>query len=690
MKSKTILSLLLAVLLLCGSVSASFEAIAANSVSVDSFIDSVEELNAEEAKEEKTLEESAGSRVIVKSLQKPETFGNAEYIKGTYGKHIFQYAAAEALAYYCSLSTVKWAELDRVTQMQADDAQLQASTYGNYMMGSDEAKEYIEEHRIDSSKTTVAVIDTGIDTSSDIYTENERMIDSGVNLSTSGEENSANDDKGHGTNVCAIVLDNTNENVEVVAYKVLNNEGSGSDLAVATAIDLAVENGTDVINLSLGGEGEPTNVLTESIQNAFAHDVTVVVAAGNDGRDVKDFSPACIEECITVSAIDQNGNQDFYSNYGEGVDFAAPGHNIYSNYGTYSELNGKYSGTSFAAPFVTAAAAMVKSVFPEYSRKEVEQCLTDSCVQFNNLHYHDGFHKDIEFFLMNSTGVHSCGDEMQFANRLTPENKEIYYGNGMPNLLASITKQRAQSVEFSVDSGHFIDETFTVELSAEEGAEIYYTTDESYPSKNNGTLYTGAIFIDETQSIRAVAYVNGKAPGVPTAREYRTEFHDVDSHFKITKDGCLKSYSGTIKELIIPETIRGITVRKLGYEVEDPGFSPLFNPKKPMETFVELTSVNLPRTLEESKEIVRYLDKLGIDAFDIDLGCYDSGRPGRRKYLSRWLNICERHDFQTDHRYPALPEKDNCSGCLCSGVGANRLHLSGRVWQAGAVFSVQR
>ena len=95
MKRKKLLSLILVVLLLCGTVSASFECIAANSESLESFIESVEELNSEEAEEEKTLEESAGSRVIVKAAKKPETFGNSECIKGTYGKFVFQYATAE-------------------------------------------------------------------------------------------------------------------------------------------------------------------------------------------------------------------------------------------------------------------------------------------------------------------------------------------------------------------------------------------------------------------------------------------------------------------------------------------------------------------------------------------------------------------------------------------------------------------
>ena len=607
MKSKKLLSLLLAVLLLCGSVSASFEALAANAASVESVAEAIEELNETEAAEEKTIEESAGSRIILKASHQPDIYGNARCIKGTAGKFILQYAteaeAAEALGYYRSLSFVKWAELDCVNETQAIN-------YGNFMLGSDEAVEYIEEHQIDTSKTIIAVIDSGIDTSSEFFTENERMIDSGVNVSTTGKTDTANDDNGHGTQVSAIVLDNTNSQVEVVAYKAMNKYGEGSDLAIATCMDLAVENGANVINLSLGHEGDTSNIMMESIQNALDHDVTVVVAAGNEGREVKDFSPACLEECITVSAIDKDGNEDFYSNYGEGVDFAAPGHMVMTTYGEYTEeygeVFGQHTGTSFAAPFVAAAAAMVKSVYPQYTREQIEDTLKNSCVSFANLNYHDGFHKDLEFFLSRSDGdgVCSAGCMKEYADYPTPDNKEGYYGCGMPNFSACILGERTQPVTFSVGSGHYIDKVFNLKLSSEEGSLIYYTTDQSYPSKYNGTLYTGNIVIDGTTSIRAVAYLDGKAPSVPTAREYRMEYHDFnEDNWVITEEGHITEYKGTVTELIVPETIKGITVTRLGTIREkkpsDGAWAPdIIREAMKLPNVKKLTSINLPATYE--------------------------------------------------------------------------------------------
>ena len=327
MKIKKLLSLILAVLLLCCSASASFEAIAANSVSVDSFIDSVEELNAEEVEEEKTLEESAGSRVIVKSLQNPETFGNAEYIKGTYGKHIFQYTteeeALEAVEHYRSLSGIKYAVLDGIVKTQG-------VPYSEAMLGTQRAKEYIATQEITQEAVKVGVIDTGIEFTNELYEDNPRIIDSGVNMTDSGYKNSAYDDEGHGSIVSEIVMDNTPDSVNVVGYKVLNSNGAGTNLWVATGIEKAVENGVDIINLSLGGEAEPIGyessiVLDDAVRFAIEQGVLVVASSGNDGYNAKYFSPANVEGVVTVGAIDKAGNPAYFSNFGDCVDFVAPG-----------------------------------------------------------------------------------------------------------------------------------------------------------------------------------------------------------------------------------------------------------------------------------------------------------------------------------------------------------------------------
>ena len=212
MKSKKLLSLILVVLLLCGTVSASFESIAAKTVSVESFAEAIEELGEAEAEEEKTIEESAESRIIVKALKKPDTFGSAECIRGTNGKYIFQYAddskVEEALAYYNSLSFVKWAEVDKVTQTYS-------VPYGEAMLGTKRANEYIANNEIHTNTVKVAVIDTGINFNHEMF-QCERVVNSGFNVSGSGIDNSAQDDAGHGSCVAEIVFNNTADNVSII------------------------------------------------------------------------------------------------------------------------------------------------------------------------------------------------------------------------------------------------------------------------------------------------------------------------------------------------------------------------------------------------------------------------------------------------------------------------------------------
>ena len=196
-----------------------------------------------------------------------------------------------------------------------------------------------------------------------------RVIDSGYNFSNTGEENSAIEQENlHGDFVASVILDNTPENVKIYAYKVLNNYAQGSNSGVSLGIDMAVADGANIINMSLGSD-EFSNAVYDSIKNAYSKGVVVVCAAGNEGDDVSKHYPGAFEEVFTVGSIDRNGNHSFFSNYGEEVDFVAPGHNI-ETMPTYQEY-----GTSFSAPFVSAAAAMVLSVNPELTIDETKNIL---------------------------------------------------------------------------------------------------------------------------------------------------------------------------------------------------------------------------------------------------------------------------------------------------------------------------
>jgi len=576
---KKLCSLLLAVLLICATVSASFESIAANSESVESFIESVEELNSEEAEEEKTLEESAGSRVIVKATKKPETYGNSECIKGTYGKFVFQYATAEeaekAAAYYRTVTGVSYAVIDRIVQSQ----QL---PYAEAMLGTQRVKEYIAEQAIPTSSVKVAVIDTGIEFSHDLFKDNLRIIDSGVNTTDSGIADSAMDDQGHGSLCSEIVMDNTGDDVTIIGYKALNCNGAGTNLWVATAIEKAIEDEVDIINLSLGGEAEPVGyessiVLDDAVRLAMSKGILVVAAAGNEGLDCVHFSPANIEGVITVGAIDKAGNHAYFSDYGESVDFVAPGVEIEHDYirqyyaedgSLLTDFEEPINGTSFSSPYVVAEIATLFTVFQPLSRNDTVEKLSNASIPYEHLTYHDGFHainenRGVTYQVQLPYWLPWCID----AN-----SEDLYYGKGMPQVDLAVefcdNLERENTPSFTVESGHYVDKEYDLEMIAASGADIYYTQDESYPTKENGTRYDGSIHLDELQSFRAVAFSESKAPSYFASREFEFEYHTTATDYVMSGKKILQ-YKGERKNIIVPEKINGVAPSEIYIETHN-------------------------------------------------------------------------------------------------------------------------
>jgi subtilisin len=231
----------------------------------------------------------------------------------------------------------------------------------------------------------VAVIDTGID-----LDHPELNVVAAINCTLSGPSEGTcagvkDDGHGHGSHVAGIIgaRDNTAGVVGVApgvrlwAVKVLTNYGSGTTAQIIAGIDYvaAHADAIEVANMSLGGTGESV-AMDLAISNAVDAGVTFVLSAGNSNIDVNNYHPAGNPDAITVSALadydglpgglaaptcyaDIDDTRANFSNYGAGVDIAAPGVCIYSTY-----MNGGYatmSGTSQAAPYVTGAAALLAS-----------------------------------------------------------------------------------------------------------------------------------------------------------------------------------------------------------------------------------------------------------------------------------------------------------------------------------------
>jgi subtilisin family serine protease len=210
-----------------------------------------------------------------------------------------------------------------------------------------------------ASSGTAWIIDSGVDLDHpDLNVDQSRS----TTFITQGKDSkNADDGNGHGTHVAGTIaaLDNNIDVVgiaagaTVVGVKVLDSRGSGSYSGVIAGVDYVAQNASqgDVANMSLGG---PTSQsLDDAIRNAADAGVMMVVAAGNDGDDANNYSPARVEynNVWTVSAIDDTDTFASFSNYGNPpVEYAAPGVDVLSLWkdgGTNT-----ISGTSMASPHV--------------------------------------------------------------------------------------------------------------------------------------------------------------------------------------------------------------------------------------------------------------------------------------------------------------------------------------------------
>ena len=381
--------------------------------------------------QEEKLDFSAKRLIVVTDVELKETYNATNVNKTNSGKYVLKYATEEdTKKAYESLKqdeTIQSVNIDINVKLQEVEPLfitytsngLNANSWGLFTMGLDKTQNLIN-NSTSKNDVIVAVIDTGFDIENEYITSNnlgDRIDSRYINIMDNSKDMTDESSQtineqtvilGHGTHVGGIILDSTPNNVKILPIKAGGTDGLPL-VYVCEALRYAIDQGVDVINLSLGAEKQPATIEEEFqalIEEAIQKGITIVVAAGNGDENgirktADNVYPVAFDDVIGVAALGTdiitttNGSIDYenyvaakqsnvsnlsytsFSNYGKAVDYSAPGQYILSLTPTQSlsGVCGFMSGTSQASPHIAATIATLKSYNKDITLAQVNKIL---------------------------------------------------------------------------------------------------------------------------------------------------------------------------------------------------------------------------------------------------------------------------------------------------------------------------
>ncbi len=242
----------------------------------------------------------------------------------------------------------------------------------------------------------IAILDTGIDLDHpDLASE----LVSGYDFVDN--DTNANDGNMHGTACGSIAAGTTNNGIGVAGVcwdcslmpvKVLSDQGFGDFDDIINGVIWASDNGANIISMSLGGGGYNSS-FDNAVSYAHENGTMVIAASGNDNGSIS--YPAAYEDCVSVGAMSPcnerkspsscDGENFWGSNYGNGLDFVAPGVRIHS--ATIGGYTTTFNGTSSACPHAAGVAGLIYSMAPELSPDDVRSAMHATSVDIGSPGY---------------------------------------------------------------------------------------------------------------------------------------------------------------------------------------------------------------------------------------------------------------------------------------------------------------